>query len=103
MKLATGCTVIANGQLVDGTGSPPVKDAAVVVQDGKIAYAGPAVRVPEVPPDARRIDANGGTILPSFTTTAASLTGGDPVPSTSCPLAMAVYPVASFMGAIPGS
>ena len=66
MKLATGYTVIANGQLVDGTGSPPVKDAAVVVRDGKIAYAGPAVRMPEVPPDARRIDASGGTILPGL-------------------------------------
>jgi len=66
MKLASGYTVIANGQLVDGNGGPPVKDAAVVVRDGKIAYAGPAVRVPEVPPDARRIDANGGTILPGL-------------------------------------
>jgi imidazolonepropionase-like amidohydrolase len=66
MKLATGYTVIANGQLVDGTGAPPVQDGAVVVKDGKIAYAGPASRLPEVPPDARRIDANGGTILPGL-------------------------------------
>lgn len=66
MRLATGYTVIANGQLVDGTGAPPVKDGAVVVKDGKIAFAGPAGRVPEVPPDARRIDANGGTILPGL-------------------------------------
>jgi imidazolonepropionase-like amidohydrolase len=66
MKLATGYTVIANGQLVDGTGAPPVKDAAVVVRDGKIAYSGPDGRVPAVPPDARRIDANGGTIMPGL-------------------------------------
>ena len=66
MKLATGYTVIANGQLVDGTGGPPVRDAAVVVTAGKIAYAGPAIRVPEVPPGAQRIDANGGTILPGL-------------------------------------
>jgi imidazolonepropionase-like amidohydrolase len=66
MKLASGYTVIANGQLIDGTGAPPVRDGAVVVKDGKIAYAGPAVRVPEVPRDARRIDANGGSILPGL-------------------------------------
>jgi imidazolonepropionase-like amidohydrolase len=66
MKLSTGTTVIANGQLIDGTGAPPVKDGTVVVRDGKIAYAGPAVRMPEVPPDATRIDANGGSILPGL-------------------------------------
>src|SRR3954463_7893509 len=63
MRLATGWTGVANGQLVDGNGGPPVRDAAVVIEDGKIAYAGPAVRVPEVPPDAKRIDASGGTIM----------------------------------------
>ena len=41
MKTARGMTLIVNGQLVDGTGAPPVPDAAVVVKDGKIAYAGP--------------------------------------------------------------
>jgi imidazolonepropionase-like amidohydrolase len=66
MKLATGYTVVANGQLVDGTGGSPVTDAAVVIKDGKIAFAGPAVRVPEVPPEARRIDARGGTIMPGL-------------------------------------
>jgi imidazolonepropionase-like amidohydrolase len=66
MKLASGYAVIANGQLIDGTGAPPVRDGAVVVKDGKIVYAGPAVRVPEVPRDARRIDANGGSILPGL-------------------------------------
>src|ERR1700735_2353503 len=66
MKTARGMTLIVNGQLVDGTGAPPVPDAAVVVKDGKIAYAGPTRGAPEVPPDARRIDARGGTILPGL-------------------------------------
>ena len=66
MKLASGITVVANGQLVDGTGAPPVRDGVVVVKDGKIAYAGSAVRQPSVPPDAKRIDANGGTIMPGL-------------------------------------
>jgi imidazolonepropionase-like amidohydrolase len=66
MKTAEGLTLIANGQLVDGTGGLAVRDAAVVVKDGKIAYVGPARGAPEVPPDARRIDARGGTILPGL-------------------------------------
>jgi imidazolonepropionase-like amidohydrolase len=66
MKTADGTTLIVNGRLVDGTGAPPVPDAAVVVKDGKIAYAGPTRGAPEVPPDARRIDARGGTILPGL-------------------------------------
>ncbi|HKA08237.1 MAG TPA: amidohydrolase family protein [Gemmataceae bacterium] len=66
MKLASGHTVIANGQLIDGTGAPPVRDGVVVVRDGKIAYAGSAVRQPAVPPDAKRIDATGGTIMPGL-------------------------------------
>ena len=44
----------------------PSPDAAVLVRDGRIAYAGPARGVPEVPPDADRIDARGGTILPGL-------------------------------------
>ena len=66
MQLATGYSIIANGQLVDGTGRPPIRDAAVVIMDGKIAYAGPANSAPEVPRDALRIDANDGTILPGL-------------------------------------
>ncbi|MFO0843652.1 MAG: hypothetical protein U0797_14855 [Gemmataceae bacterium] len=66
MRTATGTTVIRNGQLIDGTGKPPVRDAAVVVQDGRIAYAGPVAGAPPLPPDAARIDARGGTILPGL-------------------------------------
>ncbi len=66
MKTARGVTLIANGQLVDGTGAAAVPDAAVLVRDGRIAYAGPARGAPEVPPDATRVDARGGTILPGL-------------------------------------
>ncbi len=66
MKIARGLMRIANGRLVDGTGAMAVADAAVVVRDGRIAYAGPARGAPEVPPDADRIDARGGTILPGL-------------------------------------
>jgi len=66
MRTARGTTLIANGQLVDGNGGPAVADAAVVVTDGRIAYAGPVAGAPELPPDAGRIDARGGTILPGL-------------------------------------
>lgn len=66
MKLATGTTVITNGQLVDGTGAAPVPAAALVIRNGRIEYVGPAAQAPVVPPDAERIDARGGTIMPGL-------------------------------------
>jgi imidazolonepropionase-like amidohydrolase len=66
MQTATGTTIIRNGQLINGTGAPPVPDAALVIQDGRIAYAGPVAGAPEVPPDARTIDSRGGTIMPGL-------------------------------------
>jgi imidazolonepropionase-like amidohydrolase len=66
MQTATGWTIISNGQLVDGTGRPAVRDAAVVIENGRIAYAGPAARAPQLPAEARRIDARGGTIMPGL-------------------------------------
>jgi imidazolonepropionase-like amidohydrolase len=66
MKTATGVTVVTNGTLIDGAGPAPVPDAAVVVRDGRIAYAGPAAGAPHVETDAARIDARGGTIMPGL-------------------------------------
>src|SRR5947207_573848 len=66
MKLATGTTIITNGTLIDGTGRSPVRNAAVILTDGKIAYVGPAAGAPPVPPNAERIDARGGTIMPGL-------------------------------------
>jgi imidazolonepropionase-like amidohydrolase len=66
MKTAEGVTLITNGQLIDGTGAPAVPDAALVIQDGRITYAGPAARAPQIAREARRIDARGGTIMPGL-------------------------------------
>jgi imidazolonepropionase-like amidohydrolase len=66
MRTATGTTVIERGQLIDGTGAPPVPDAVVVITDGRIAFAGPRARSPATPPGATRLDAHGGSILPGL-------------------------------------
>ncbi|HXI54313.1 MAG TPA: hypothetical protein VNH84_22525, partial [Candidatus Saccharimonadales bacterium] len=66
MKTAKGTTVISNGQLIDGTGAPAVPAAALVIEEGRIRFAGPAAQAPAVAADAVRIDARGGTILPGL-------------------------------------
>ena len=66
MRTATGTLIIKSGRLVDGTGRPAIDNAAVVVQDGRIAYAGPIAGAPQLAPDAKVLDARGGTILPGL-------------------------------------
>jgi imidazolonepropionase-like amidohydrolase len=66
MKKAKGTTVIYNGRLFDGTGRAPLAQAALHIKDGLISYVGPAAQAPFEPPDARSIDARGGTILPGL-------------------------------------
>jgi imidazolonepropionase-like amidohydrolase len=66
MKTAQGTTLITNGQLVDGNGTPPVPNATLLIRDGRIAYAGPSATAPQSPPEALNIDARGGSILPGL-------------------------------------
>jgi imidazolonepropionase-like amidohydrolase len=66
MKLAQGTTVITGGQLIPGTGARPTPGGALVIRDGRIAFAGSATSMPPVPPDVKRIDAKGGTIMPGL-------------------------------------
>ena len=66
MKSAAGTTLIENGRLIDGTGVAPIDNAALLVREGRIAYAGPAAGLRDVPPDARRLDAGRGTIMPGL-------------------------------------
>ena len=61
-----GVTLITNGTLIDGTGVSPVTDACVIVKDGLIDYAGVARDAPDLAEEVRRIDANGGTIMPGL-------------------------------------
>lgn len=62
-----GDSVIAfvGGTLIDGNGGPPVPNATIVVQRGRITAAGPAANTP-TPRGARVIDAAGRFITPGF-------------------------------------
>jgi len=66
MKTAIGKTVIKNGQLIDGNGGPPVKEGCLLLEDGRIRFAGKEVACPSVPADINVIDARGGTIMPGL-------------------------------------
>lgn len=66
MKIATTRMVIKNGQVVDGTGSQPIPEGAVLIDDGYISFVGKATELPEMASDVHEIDANGGTIMPGL-------------------------------------
>ena len=65
MKTGTEKIVISNGTLIDGTGAAPIHDAIVIVENGRIVYAGSSAGA-TVDPKSRQIDANGGTIMPGL-------------------------------------
>ena len=58
--------LIHNGTLIDGNGGEPVENAVVLIKDRKILDVGSedSVKVPDG--DVKRIDAQGGFILPGF-------------------------------------
>lgn len=67
MRVATGRLGITNGKIIDGNGTTPISLGAVVIEDGRIVYVGPAADAPASnPPGMRWLDAQGGTILPGL-------------------------------------
>jgi imidazolonepropionase-like amidohydrolase len=56
---------IVGATVVDGTGAAPIRDAVIVIRDGRIADVGPAARV-TIPAGATRREERGKTILPGF-------------------------------------
>jgi len=59
-------SLIRNGTLIDGTGSPPLPNAGVLIQEDRIHLVGQAdsLNLPNAP--INEIDADGGYILPGF-------------------------------------
>jgi imidazolonepropionase-like amidohydrolase len=71
-KVAAGFTAqpasvvaIVGGRLIDGTGKPAVENAVVILQNGKIAAAGPAAST-AIPQGAQIVDAHGKSVLPGL-------------------------------------
>ncbi|NLA28243.1 MAG: amidohydrolase family protein [Propionibacterium sp.] len=57
--------ILQNARLIDGTGNEAVADAAVMIEDGKIVYAGSASGSPQIDEaKAQRVDLGGNTICP---------------------------------------
>jgi imidazolonepropionase-like amidohydrolase len=63
--LHSGSFALVGGRLIDGTGAAPVEDATVIVQDGRIAAAGPRARVP-LPRGLPVVNVAGRSILPGL-------------------------------------
>jgi enamidase len=57
--------VLVNGTLIDGTGAAPLRDAVLVLRDGRIEAVGECCKV-TIPTDVQVIDVHGATILPGF-------------------------------------
>jgi imidazolonepropionase-like amidohydrolase len=60
-----GVIALVGGQLIDGRGGPPVKDAVVVIEGDRILAAGPRGTT-AVPPGATVFDTSGQSILPGL-------------------------------------
>lgn len=60
--------VLQGGTLIDGTGAPPLPDAAVAIRDGRIAAVGQAADL-VYGPDTPVRDLAGATIMPGFINT----------------------------------
>ena len=59
-------TLIRNGLLIDGTGSKPVTDGAVLIYGEKIEAVGPLSNIKVPLKNVHIIDVKGATITPGF-------------------------------------
>jgi imidazolonepropionase-like amidohydrolase len=58
-------TAFIGATVMDGTGTPPIPDAVVLVRDGRVAAVGSAAAV-RIPDGATRVMLAGKTLLPGF-------------------------------------
>jgi imidazolonepropionase-like amidohydrolase len=52
-------------RIIDGSGAPPMTDAAIVVQNGRITAIGPS-KTTSIPAGATRVDLKGKTMMPGL-------------------------------------
>ncbi len=60
-----GVVVLKASQIVDGTGSEPIRNGVIVVTDDKITAVGPMSRI-AIPAGAKVIDLGDATLMPGF-------------------------------------
>ncbi len=66
MKLGQGTLVIRNGRVIRGNGDAAINHGMVMIQDGRITYAGADETGGVYAPGTEVVDARGGTILPGL-------------------------------------
>jgi imidazolonepropionase-like amidohydrolase len=67
--------VLSHATVIDGTGSPAIKDASIVISNGRIVEIGPAPRV-KAPAGAQVVDLAGKTIIPGIINAHAHINAG---------------------------
>lgn len=90
--------LVRNGTLIDGTGSEPIREAAVLIEDGKITAVGPSA-ARATAQDTLEIDAQGGYILPGLIDTHVHLMfeAGDPMTALQNPFSFNFYQAIPYM------
>ena len=63
---ASGTYAIVGARLIDGTGSPALENATVIIKDGRINSIGTAAMSGPPPPGVRVIHAEGKTLIPGL-------------------------------------
>ena len=63
LKTPARSIALEHVRVIDGTGAEPREDETVLIEDGLIAAAGPAVKIPA---GAERLDLRGRTVLPGL-------------------------------------
>ncbi|MDE2690183.1 MAG: amidohydrolase family protein [Acidobacteriota bacterium] len=79
---------IVGARLIDGTGTEPVADAVILIDDGRVRAVGPSDAV-EVPEGTEVVDAAGKTVIPGFVDLHAHY--GGPVEATEQALRSQLY------------
>jgi cytosine/adenosine deaminase-related metal-dependent hydrolase len=88
--LEKGTWAITNATIVPMDRDSAIRNATILIHDGRIADIGPAARV-NVPNNARRIDGNGKWVIPGLVDMHAHLYADEWVPDSVAPYELGVY------------
>ena len=64
-QAGASAVALTGARLIDGSGSEPIENAVLVIENGRVAAVGPAQAV-QIPDGATRVDVTGKTIVPGF-------------------------------------